>query len=102
MHKSLYHPLSFDVKARLRKDGVGMEDVVCDDFESLERIVTRKYPQLLQGKTPYKERIRALGTLQRRGFSFSSVQEFLQKKKINTIMGQEQEEVEILRKGAAP
>ena len=83
---------TMDVKARLRKQGVEIGHGVLDDRESLERLITRKYPQLLDAKTPYKERTRALQALQRRGFSFSSVQEFLQKKRITTMMGQESEE----------
>jgi SOS response regulatory protein OraA/RecX len=82
-----------DMKARLRKDGVGIEEVVGDDVASLERLVARKYPQLLETKTPYKERMRALQALQRRGFSFGIVKEFLQKKKNNTIMEKELEEI---------
>ena len=70
-----------DMKARLRKDGVGIKDVAGDDLASLERLVVRKYPRLLEAKTTHKERMRAILALQRRGFSFSVVQEFLQKKK---------------------
>ena len=79
-----------DVRARLRKEGVESGDVIYDDISSLDRLVTRKYPQLLEVKTPYKERMRALQALQRRGFSYTIVQEFLQKKKMNTMMGEEE------------
>jgi SOS response regulatory protein OraA/RecX len=80
-----------DVKARLRKAGVGVEGVGCDDLASLELLVARKYSQLLSAKTPYKERMRVLQALQRRGFSFGMMQEFLQKKKNNIMMSQETE-----------
>ena len=78
-----------DVKSRLRREGILIRDMAFDDQASLERLVTRKYPQLLETKTPYKERMRAMQSLQRRGFSFHIVQEFLQKKRINTMMGEE-------------
>lgn len=78
-----------DVKARLRREGVTSTGVEVDNEAALEKLVSRKYPQLLEGNTSYKEKCRVLRSLQRRGFSFDCVKEFLQKKKITTIMGEE-------------
>jgi SOS response regulatory protein OraA/RecX len=82
-----------DIRARLRRDGIRKDPVCIDETASLERVMTRKYPQLLEEKTPYKERLRALQALYRRGFSPHAVKEFLLKKRLNGIMEQEYEEV---------
>ena len=80
------------VKASFRKDGIEKTAVSFDENASLEKVVLRKYPQLLEETTPYAQRVRALQALLRRGFSYSSVQEFLQKKKLLRMMSQDVEE----------
>lgn len=86
---------SADIKARLMKEGVSSRDIVFDDSGSLEGLVTRKYPQLLNPRTSFKERMRALQSIRRRGFSFHIVQEFLQKKELTAMMGEEIAEEEL-------
>jgi SOS response regulatory protein OraA/RecX len=79
-----------DIRARLRREGVGKGELLIDDSASLERIITRRYPQLLDEHTPFKDRIRVFQALQRRGFSPQIVKEFLQNKSVNCIMESEE------------
>ena len=64
------------VKAFLRSKGVSA-DLHLDEQASLRALIQRRFPQLLLPDLSYSERIRILRSLQRRGFSFSAVQQFL-------------------------
>ena len=79
-----------DIQARLRREGIGRGALLIDDKASLERIIARRYPKLLDENTPFKDRIRAFQALQRRGFSPQIVKEFLQNKSVNCIMESEE------------
>ncbi len=77
-----------EIHARLRKDRVDSREVRGDDMAALERLIPKKYPQLLEANTPSQEQWKALQALQRRGFSLDTVQDFLQKKQALAMMGQ--------------
>ena len=69
------------VRASFNKDGIQAKDLPFDERAALERVVARKYPQLLEENCPYPQRMKALQALQRRGFSYETIQQFLQNKK---------------------
>jgi SOS response regulatory protein OraA/RecX len=70
----------------LCKAGVSEREFSFDQREALERVISCKYPELLDPSTPYSQRGRALRSLQRRGFCYEDVQEFLQKKGVLRMM----------------
>lgn len=80
---------AIDVRTRLKRMGIETSHIACDDTVALDQIVTRKYPQLLDGGTSFKERTKAISALQRRGYSYTIIAEYLQNKKINCMMGKE-------------
>ena len=64
------------IAAFLRSKGIAA-DVQPDEQVALRAVIERHFPQLLASDLPYPERARILRSLQRRGFSLSSVQRFL-------------------------
>lgn len=64
------------IKAQLRVVGVRLDQTL-DERQPLRVLIQRKYPKLLESDLSYEEKAKIFQALQRRGFSFSAIQEVL-------------------------
>jgi SOS response regulatory protein OraA/RecX len=69
-----------EIASRLRKVGVSGSLPHVDEQQALSMVILRKYPDLLDPLCSYEKKGKAMRALLRRGFSFESIQNFLQNK----------------------